>query len=154
MASSAYFGKYRARVVDLGDPEERGRIRVECPRVLGDGKSPWCEPCVPVAYDGGGDFCLPKLGDTVWVEFEGGNPQQPIWVGGWWGEGKTPLGGYAGSGGTRVIEYAGARITMKDGGIAIEGDVVFGGKAIIGGKDAASHTHTAQGAGAETSPPN
>jgi hypothetical protein len=174
MASNAYFGKYRAIVAGLDDPEERGRIRVECPRVLGDGMSAWCEPCSPVAYDGGGDFCLPKIGDAVWVEFEGGSPQQPIWVGGWWGEKKTPLDGYGGKDSVRVIEYGGAKIVMSGGKITITGDVAFEGKisapgasfdeasvgaatmgsASVGGKDVASHTHTAQGERAETTGPN
>lgn len=114
-----YFGKYKARVTDLNDPERRGRIRVQCPSVLGEGKSPWCEVCSPVAYDGGGDFCLPKIGDTVWVEFEEGNPNKPIWVGSWWSIGKTPVSDYSSADSTRIIEYLGSKIQMSSRGITI-----------------------------------
>jgi len=62
MAIPTYYGKYRAEVVDVNDPEQRGRIRVQCPKVLGSAKSAWCETCVPVAGDDEGDFCLPASG--------------------------------------------------------------------------------------------
>lgn len=29
---SKYYGKYRAIVVDVNDPEKRGRIKVQCPK--------------------------------------------------------------------------------------------------------------------------
>ena len=85
-----YFGKYRAKVVDIKDPEKRGRIKVMCPKVLGVAKSAWCEPCIPVAYDFGGDFALPKLGEFVWVEFESGNANKPVYTGGLWSTEKSP----------------------------------------------------------------
>lgn len=113
-----YYGKYRAKVTDLGDPEQRGRIRVECPSVLGTSKSSWCEPCSPVAYDGGGDFCMPKVGDTVWVEFEEGDANKPIWVGNWWSKSKSPIS-YGSVADIRVIEYHGAKITMSGGAMTI-----------------------------------
>ena len=119
MASVEYFGKYKAKVVDLNDPEKRGRIRVQCPKVLGDSKSSWCEPCIPVAYEKGGDFCLPKLGDTVWVEFEEGDANQPIWVGNWWSSDNTPLSSYGNAPKTRIIEFDGARLTMSGGALTI-----------------------------------
>ena len=119
LAVQKYYGKYRALVVDLNDPEKRGRIRVQCPEVLGDSKSPWCEICVPVAYEKGGDFCLPKLNDFVWVEFESGNPMKPIWLGGCWSIGNTSLSDYSKSKTTRVIEFDGCRIEMEKGKILI-----------------------------------
>jgi phage baseplate assembly protein gpV len=87
-----YFGKYKAKVVNVYDEkEERGRIRVNCPTVLGDDNSAWCEPCIPTANDLGGDFSLPQVGETVWVEFEEGDPNKPVYVGNWNSEKKTPL---------------------------------------------------------------
>ena len=115
-----YFGKYKAVVCDIKDPEKRGRIRVNCPAVLGTSKSPWCEVCVPVAYDGGGDFCLPSLGETVWIEFEQGNPSKPIWVGGWWSTEKTPVN-YENIEDIRCIEYHGSKIEFSSDGIVITG---------------------------------
>ncbi len=110
-----YYGKYRAKVVDLKDPEKRGRLRVECPSVLGEAKSNWCEPCISIAYDGGGDFCLPPLNETVWIEFEEGNQNKPIWVGSWWSKEKTPIENYDEADKERIVEYQGVKISMKEG---------------------------------------
>lgn len=117
--SSKRYGKYKAYVVNIADPQMRGRIQVACPKIMGQGKSAWCEPCVPVAYDNGGDFFLPKLGDTVWIEFEEGNPTRPIWVGNWWSANKTPVADYSTSGLVRVIEFDGTRIEMQKGQVKI-----------------------------------
>ena len=110
MAANQYFGKYRAKVVDVKDPEKRGRIRVMCPKVLGDAKSSWCEPCVPLAYDKGGDFAIPKLNEFVWIEFEEGKPNNPIYTGGLWSTNKSPSSSYAT--GSRLITWGACRITM------------------------------------------
>jgi hypothetical protein len=72
----AYFGKYRAEVVDVADPEQRGRIRVKCPEVLGTQISRWALPCFMP-----NTFTVPARGALVWVEFEGGNKDSPIWTG-------------------------------------------------------------------------
>jgi hypothetical protein len=71
-----FYGKYRAEVVDINDPEFCGRVRVKCPRVIGLNSSNWALPCFPP-----GTFVLPKVGDLVWVEFEGGCVDEPIWIG-------------------------------------------------------------------------
>jgi hypothetical protein len=86
-----FYGKYRAKVVDINDPEKRGRIRVQCPAVLGNSKSAWCEPCIPYATDFSGDYYVPPINEGIWVEFEGGDPNKPIWTGGWYKIGSTPL---------------------------------------------------------------
>ncbi len=115
MANPVYYGKYRAIVVDIKDPEKRGRIKVKCPKVLGEYKSSWCEPCIPVAYDRGGDFCLPKVGETVWIEFEEGEVDKPIYVGSWWSTQKTliPEDYYVNSPIMRTIEFDGGKIEIK-----------------------------------------
>lgn len=106
-----YYGKYRAIVVEINDPEKRGRIKVKCPSVLGESRSNWCEPCVPVAYDNGGDFCLPKVGETTWIEFEAGDPNMPIYVGNWWSREKTPSLDYASD--VRIISHDGSEIKFS-----------------------------------------
>lgn len=111
--ASQYFGKYRAKVVDVKDPEKRGRIRVMCPKVLGEAKSSWCEPCVPVAYDLGGDFAVPKLDEFVWVEFEEGNQNKPIYIGGLWSKEKSPSSPYDVE--TRHIKWGDCSIEMIKG---------------------------------------
>jgi uncharacterized protein involved in type VI secretion and phage assembly len=86
-----YWGKYRASVVTNVDPQKRGRIKVTIPDVSGSEESGWAMPCIPVAGPGSGAFVLPPVGAGVWVEFEHGDPDYPIWVGGFWGkEGEVP----------------------------------------------------------------
>lgn len=116
--STQFFGKYRAKVVDIQDPEKRGRIRVLCPKVLGQYKSAWCEPCIPVAYDFGGDFALPKINEFVWVEFEEGNPNKPVYIGGLWSTNKSPSSDYEAD--TRLITWGGCKITMKKDSLKLE----------------------------------
>ena len=117
MAANQYFGKYRAKVVDVKDPEKRGRIRVMCPKVLGDAKSSWCEPCIPVAYDSGGDFAIPKLNEFVWVEFEEGNPNNPIYTGGLWSTNKSPSSSYAT--GSRLITWGNCIVSMNESSLVL-----------------------------------
>lgn len=117
--STLYYGKYRAQVVDVNDPEKRGRIQVKCPRVLGDSKSAWCEPCVPIATDNYGDFCLPPVGEMIWVEFERGNPSKPIYTGGWYSKEKTPIKDYSKSPEERIISFKNSIISLKEDKIQI-----------------------------------
>ena len=86
---SRYFGKYRAVVTDNADPTRRGRLQVRVPAVLGD-LTVWAMPCVPYAGAGVGFYSLPESGAGVWVEFEGGDPSYPIWVGCFWADGQLP----------------------------------------------------------------
>ena len=83
-----YFGKYRGTVLNNVDPELRGRLMLNVPDVLGVIPSSWAEPCVPLAGPTGppmGVYIVPPIGAGVWVEFEGGNPDYPIWSGCRWG---------------------------------------------------------------------
>jgi len=91
-AHHACFGKYRGKVVDVDDPLSKGRVKVEVPKVLGTEQA-WAMPCVPYAGKDVGFFAIPPVGTGVWVEFEGGDPGFPIWVGCFWADGETPLGG-------------------------------------------------------------
>lgn len=83
-----YYGKYRAFVVDNADPEDRGRLRLKIPSVLNEEVlSGWALPCVP--YGGAanqGFFFIPEVDAGVWVEFEAGNLDYPVWVGTYWGK--------------------------------------------------------------------
>lgn len=80
-----YWGKYRGTVVTNIDPEQRGRIQVIVPAVTGLIPSTWAMPCVPFAGKVSGLFVVPQVGAGVWVEYEDGDPDKPIWVGGFWG---------------------------------------------------------------------
>lgn len=85
-----FFGKYRGKVENNVDPLNLGRIQASVPAVLCEGRESWAMPCVPYAGSGVGFFIIPPVGANVWVEFEGGNPDYPIWSGCFWGEGEVP----------------------------------------------------------------
>jgi uncharacterized protein involved in type VI secretion and phage assembly len=80
-----YYGKYRATVVNNIDPMQIGRIQVIVPDVSNVVPTSWAMPCLPVAGINTGVFTVPQIGSGVWVEFEQGDPDRPIWVGGYWG---------------------------------------------------------------------
>lgn len=85
-----YYGKYVGRVEDIQDPRELGRLKVFVPEVHGVDtvtgdfiKSGWSLPCVGGGTEAG-MFFLPKPGDLVWVEFQAGDVEVPIWSHGPW----------------------------------------------------------------------
>jgi uncharacterized protein involved in type VI secretion and phage assembly len=82
-----YFGKYRGTVSDVQDPLQLGRLRARVPDVTGDeeAETGWALPCLPFAGSSAGFFGLPPIGSSVWIEFEQGDPDYPIWTGCWWG---------------------------------------------------------------------
>jgi hypothetical protein len=85
-----YFGKYRGKVKTNLDPMMLGRVQVSVPAVLGEGTLSWAMPCVPYAGSGVGFFMIPPVDANVWVEFEGGDIDYPIWSGCFWGIGEVP----------------------------------------------------------------
>jgi Type VI secretion system/phage-baseplate injector OB domain len=88
---TAFFGKYRGKVENNVDPLQLGRVQVSVPAVLGSGTLNWALPCVPYAGPQVGFFAIPPKGANIWVEFEGGDPDYPIWSGCFWGSGEMPL---------------------------------------------------------------
>lgn len=84
MSTGPFYGKYRGVVVNNVDPMMIGRIQALVPDV-----SPipgtWAMPCVPWAGINTGLFTVPPIGAGVWIEFEKGDPDYPVWVGGYWG---------------------------------------------------------------------
>jgi uncharacterized protein involved in type VI secretion and phage assembly len=85
MTGSGFFGKFRGVVTDNLDPLMIGRVRARVPDVMGDRPSGWALPCAPFGGDTMGFFAVPKVGAGVWIEFEHGDPDYPIWAGCWWG---------------------------------------------------------------------
>lgn len=83
-----FYGKHRAFVVDNADPENRGRLRLQIPSVLGNEVvSGWALPCLPYGGAAGqGFFFIPEVDACVWAEFEMGDLAYPIWVGTFWGK--------------------------------------------------------------------
>jgi uncharacterized protein involved in type VI secretion and phage assembly len=88
--NGTYYGKYRGMVVSNVDPLQTGRLQLRVPDVLGNGLSTWAMPCVPFSGRQMGMWALPQVGAGVWVEFEKGDPDFPIWSGCWWGSASEP----------------------------------------------------------------
>jgi len=78
-----FYGKYRGKVVSNLDPLQLGRIQVAVAAV--PGISNWAMPCVPYAGMQAGIYAIPQIGTNVWIEFEAGDPDHPIWAGCFWG---------------------------------------------------------------------
>ncbi|WP_158860378.1 phage baseplate assembly protein V [Lunatibacter salilacus] len=141
-----YYGKYRGVVKENIDPEKRGRILVKLPDVTGLDTSSWAMPCVPIAGPNMGTYFVPIIDSWVWVEFEAGNLDYPIWIGGFWenqsevpelalagipespnivlqtaGQNSIVLSDFTGSNGGIMLKSAnGASIIVNDEGIYIE----------------------------------
>ncbi len=159
MSERRYYGLYQGVVTNIKDPEKRGRIKVKCPEVLGgDTESAWCDPLVSVAYDNGGDFCIPTKDETVWVQFIAGDVNRPVWLGGWWQKNMTPLGtNYSKADQVRIINYADCTITMQNDTININvgegtydlkvenGVVTVNGNLVVKGKVTANSVETVSG---------
>jgi len=84
MSVGPFFGKYRGVVLNNIDPMQIGRLQASVPDVSVI-PSTWAMPCVPWAGIATGVFTVPPIGAGVWIEYERGDPDYPIWVGGFWG---------------------------------------------------------------------
>lgn len=80
-----YYGKYRATVVNNIDPKQIGRIQAMVPDVSNFIPTSWAMPCLPFGGIQAGTFTVPPVGAGVWIEFEQGDPEYPIWSGCFWG---------------------------------------------------------------------
>jgi uncharacterized protein involved in type VI secretion and phage assembly len=83
--NGSFYGKFRGVVTDVHDPLFTCRIRARVPDVMGADESGWALPALPFGGSGMGFFALPSVGAGVWIEFEHGDPDFPIWSGAWWG---------------------------------------------------------------------
>ena len=89
-----YFGKYAGKVVNNVDPQQMGRMMVTVAAVTGD-IPVWAMPSVPYAGMQAGFYAIPPPLANVWIEYEGGNTEKPIWSGCFWGQGEAPSMGTA-----------------------------------------------------------
>lgn len=113
----ANYGKYRGRVENVVDPSGLMRIQVTVPAVLNQAVV-WAMPCVPVGY-----LAVPPVGSGVWVEFEGGNTDYPIWSGCWLGERGTvsvqPGGIELSNGMGASVKLTGPTVSVNDGALDV-----------------------------------
>lgn len=116
--SGKYFGKYRGTVTDNQDPSGLGRIKIKAPDALGEQESGWATPSAPYAGDGVGLFLIPPVDAHVWIEFELGDLDYPIWSGCFWDDGEAPASGPD----TKILKTDKSTITIDDqaGSITIE----------------------------------
>jgi hypothetical protein len=80
-----FYGKYRGTVINNIDPLLIGRLQVMVPDVSSFVPTSWAMPCVPIAGIQNGTYAVPIISSGVWVEFEQGDPDYPIWSGCFWG---------------------------------------------------------------------
>lgn len=84
MNTRRYYGKYRGVVTSTDQASRNGRLKVRI--ALGGNSSvdAIAEACVPYAGEGNGMYAIPPSGSGVWVEFQEGDLDKPIWSGCWW----------------------------------------------------------------------
>ena len=87
-------GLYRGIVKDNNDAEAKlGRLLVAIPGLLGESLTVWAKPCVPYAGASVGFYSLPPVDAQVWIAFEAGLINNPVWIGCCWGSGDLPDAG-------------------------------------------------------------
>jgi len=107
-----FYGKFRGVVSDNRDPSNLGRIRAKVADVFGEEASGWAMPSVPYAGSQVGLFLIPPTNASVWIEFEHGNPDYPIWTGCFWAENEVPVS--PASADKKVLKTGAGTITLDD----------------------------------------
>jgi hypothetical protein len=86
-----YYSSYRGFVVDNEDPEGMNRVKVIMPTIHPyDKVGEWAYPINNWGGENYGSHCLPQKGDMVWLSFEHGNPEFPLWQHAGYATGEKP----------------------------------------------------------------
>ena len=72
-------GVYRGRVTANEDPEGLLRLKAQVPQLLGETQTDWAWPAIPIAVG----VAVPAVGEAVWITFEAGEIDRPVWMGVW-----------------------------------------------------------------------
>lgn len=153
-----FIGNYRSKVLSTTDPEQLGRIKVEVyPMMIGmetakhlDGiegiaiaQLPWAVPAPPLSSGAGvgyGSFAVPEVGSFVFVFFEEGDINQPVYF----AEAPTSDHGLPSD---RTTNYPNRKIVETSSGVKIIIDDATGEVIITGTGDV-----TIQGANVRLNP--
>lgn len=110
-----FYGKYRGRVVSNLDPEKLGRLKINVPQVSGKNiMESWAWPSGVIAGDDFGTYFIPPKGSLVWVTFENGDPNHPVWEGGHWARDQIPKAAKQASPNNRVLQSKNWTLEMND----------------------------------------
>jgi len=123
-----FYGKYRGIVTDNNDPNGLGRLRVKVQDVLGDQESGWALPALPYAGNNVGLYLIPPVHAFVWVEFEHGSPDYPIWTGCFWGQNDSVPGDGPDK---KVLKTDIGTVTIDDRGGSITIETTKGQKIVM-----------------------
>jgi hypothetical protein len=83
--SSNLYGLFKGYVEDTRDPFGLGRIRARIFQIHGTPEDtptiyiPWSEPVYPNLLS----YYVPQVHDRVWITFEAGHKNRPLWLGTW-----------------------------------------------------------------------
>lgn len=119
-AIGRYYSTYRAQVLDNDDPQNQDRLRVFVPRITTRGREPlaaWAYPELagPTSAAGAGTCELPPVGAFVWVRFEDGQLDKPIYSGGgWWGKDEKPTDAFPDKTWRGWVSAKGHRFTRRE----------------------------------------
>ncbi len=107
-------GLYRGEVTNNIDPQRQGRVQFRLSSVFGSNTLTWAMPCAPYAGPGVGFFFIPPVGAQIWILFERGDPEHPVWMGGFWdSSGDVPATPQIAE--MKVLKTDTATITIADG---------------------------------------
>lgn len=134
-ACGPFFGKYRGIVIANNDPDNLGRIRARVPDILGDSNLGWALPAVSYAGDDVGMYFIPPEQTSVWIEFEHGDIERPVWAGCFWDkkdkQGKSRLPAEPPSPDIKVIKTQNAIIEISDKAKSIRIEIKGGPKIVM-----------------------
>lgn len=113
-----FLGNYRAKVEDNMDPLKLGRVRARVYPMFSSVEAeflPWAVPAMALFEGAGvgiGSFCVPAIGTNVWVFFEMGDHNQPVYF----AEAPDAIKGLPAS---IVTNYPNRKVFKTSGGIEI-----------------------------------
>ena len=115
-----WYGVYPALVVDVRDPDGRGRVKVTlpwAPDTAGARYEAWARLATLMGGGNRGSWFVPDTNDEVLIAFEGGDTRWPYVIGGLWNGTDTPPQAMDGGGRNdkKVLRSRnGVKVTLDD----------------------------------------